>query len=99
MHGEVRVRVEVDGDGMLLAASRLASRARQLGGQRALCDGVADGLRDPALRAAAGALADLADDVLELVAADLGLLAGQVRAGTRCYDRVEQRVRHAMAAS
>ena len=50
------------------------------------------------MAAGVGVLADVAADVLELVAMDLGLLAGTVRSGAVLYDRIEERVRDGMTA-
>ena len=75
------MRVEVDSGGVLLASTHLESRGSLVAGQAAACPAIADGLRDPSLAAGVGDLADVAADVLELVAMDLGLLAGKVRSG------------------
>lgn len=90
------MQVEVEGEALLLASTRLSSRAAQVRGQLTACGGLANGLRDPALRAAGGALADTTSDVFELVATDLELLARHVRNGAELYDRVEHRARVAM---
>lgn len=92
------MRVEVEGGALLLASTRLSSRAAQVRSQVTACDGLSNGLRDPALRVAGRALADTTSDVLELVATDLELLARHVRDGAGLYDRVEHRARAAMGA-
>jgi hypothetical protein len=92
----VAVRVEVDSGGVLLASAHLVTRGSLVEGQVATCTALSDGLRDPSLAAGVGDLAGVAADVLELVAMDLGLLAGRVRTGAVLYDRVEERVRDGM---
>ena len=92
------MRVEVDDGGVLLASTHLLTRGSLVQGQVAACPAIADGLRDPSLAAGVGDLADVAADVLEMVALDLGLLAGKVRSGAVLYDRVEERVRDGMTA-
>jgi hypothetical protein len=94
----VAVRVEVDSGGLLLASTHLESRGSLVAGQAAACPAIADGLHDQSLAAGVGDLADVAADVLELVAMDLGLLTGRVRSGAVLYDRVEERVRDGMTA-
>ena len=92
------MRVEVDSGGMLLASTRLVTRGSLVERQVPVCTAIADGLRDASLAAGVGDLADVASDVLRLVAMDLGLLAGRVRSGAVLYDRVEERVRDGMTA-
>jgi hypothetical protein len=92
------MRVEVDSGGVLLASTHLVTRGSLVEGQVAACSALPDDLHDPSLAAGVGDLADVAADVLELVAMDLGLLAGKVRSGAVLYDRVEERVRDAMSA-
>jgi hypothetical protein len=94
----VAVRVEVDSGGVLLASAHLRCRGALVAGQVAACAAIPDGLHDPSLAAGVGDLADVAADVLELVAVDLGLLADKARSGAVLYDRVEERVRDAMTA-
>jgi hypothetical protein len=93
----VRVRLDVDGGGMLLASTHLRTRAELVGGRAADGTLLADGLQDAALRTGVAALGDLVADVLELAALDLELIAGRVRAGVVLYDRVEERVRDGMS--
>jgi hypothetical protein len=88
----VAVRVEVDSAGVLLASTHLESRGSLVAGQAAACPAIADGLHDPSLAAGVGDLADVAADVLELVAMDLELLATRVRACAVLYDLVEERL-------
>ena len=85
MHGQLRVR----GDGLVSAAGHLDARARLA--RSHLADGVRvpAGLCEPALQEGLRVLADVATDVLELVAQDLQLLSIKVRAGATVYDRVE----------
>ncbi len=90
------MRVEVDSGGVLLASTHLVTRGSLVEDQVAVCTAIADGLRDASLAAAVDSLADVAADVLELVAMDLGLLARRVRSGAVLYDRVEERVRDGM---
>lgn len=85
MHGHVRVQ----GDALHAARAQLDDRARLARDLARDCARVPDGLHDPALREAVRALADLAGDVLEVLAADLDLLATKVRAGAVVYDHVE----------
>jgi hypothetical protein len=94
----VAVRVEVDSGGVLLASTHLATRASLVEGQVTACPAIADGLHDPSLAAGVGDLADVVADVLELVAMDVGLLAGRVRSGAVLYERLEERLRDGMSA-
>lgn len=87
------MRVEVDSGGVLLGSSHLVSRSSLVAGQVAACEAVPAGLRDPSLVTGVGDLADVAADVLQLVAMDLELLATKVRAGAVLYDRLEERLR------
>lgn len=91
------MQVEVEGGGVLTAASHLSMRRARVEGQLPRCAALPDGLADPALRGGVTDLADVVADVLELVAHDLELLAGKVRAGVALYDRVEERVRVGMS--
>lgn len=91
------MRVEVDSGGVLLASTHLVTRGSLVEGQGAECAGIPDGLHDPSLVAGVATLADVAGDVLELVAMDLELLAARVRSGAVLYDRVEERVRDGMS--
>jgi hypothetical protein len=90
------VRVEVDTGGVLLAGSHLHARGSLVAAAAHGCAELPAGLSDPVVRAAATELADVAADVLELVAQDLELLADRVRAGAVLYDDVERRAREAM---
>jgi hypothetical protein len=94
----VAVRVEVDSGGLLLASTHLVTRGTLVDGQVAGCTAIGRGLRDPSLAAGVADLADVAADVLALVAMDLGLLSGRVRSGAVLYHRVEERVRDGMTA-
>jgi len=89
--GEVRVRwhVRVQADGLFAAGSRLEELAWLARDRLGDCARVPAGLRDPALREAVRALADLAGDLLEVLADDLDLLATKVRSGATVYDHVE----------
>ena len=88
MHGHVRVQ----GAGLLAAGSHLEELAWLSRGRLGDCARVPAGLRDPALREGVRALADLAGDLLEVLADDLDLLASKVRAGATVYDHVEASV-------
>jgi hypothetical protein len=85
VHGQVRVQ----GPGLLRAGSRLEELAWLTRDRLGDCARVPAGLRDPALRAGVRVLADLASDLLEVLADDLDLLAGKIRAGAKVYDHVE----------
>ena len=73
MHGHVRVQ----GAGLLAAGSHLEELAWLARDRLGDCARVPAGLRDPALREGVQALADLAGDLLEVLADDLDLLATQ----------------------
>lgn len=90
------VRVEVDSGGVLLGSTHLLIRSSLVGGQVAACEAVSSGLRDTSLVAGVNDLADVAADVLQLVAMDLELLSAKVRSGAVLYDRVEELVRDGM---
>ena len=90
------MRVEVDSGGVLLASTHLVTRSSLVEGQVAACAAIPDRLHDLSLAAGVGDLADVAADVLELVAMDLGLLADRARSGAVLYDRLEERVRDGM---
>jgi hypothetical protein len=92
----VAVRVDVDSGGVLLASTHLVTRGSLVKGQVAACTAIADGLSDPSLAAAVADLADVAADVLALLAMDLELLGCKVRSGAVLYDRLEERVRDGM---
>jgi hypothetical protein len=91
------VRVQVEGNGVLLASTHLTLRGALVKDQCAAGDRLGAGLTDPVLAAGVGELGDVASDVLALVGQDLELLAGKVRAGVALYDRVEERVRDGMS--
>jgi hypothetical protein len=90
------VRVEFEGGGVLTAAGNMAIGDELVRSGLDACGRIPDGLRDALLREGVTTLADVASDVLELVAADLALLAAKVRAGVLLYDQVEGSVRRAM---
>lgn len=90
------MHLEVDGLGIHTAAAHLVARSELTRGQLDSCARIPDGLRDPVLLDGVTTLADVAADVLELVAADLALLATKVRAGAMLYDQVEGSVRRGM---
>jgi hypothetical protein len=83
------LRYGVDTEGIRPAATELVGRSELARSQLGACARLRDGLVDPRLTGGVAALADVAADVLELVAADLALLATKVRAGAMLYDRVE----------
>ena len=89
--GEVGVRwhMRVQGGGLIAAGSHLEELAWLVRDRLGDCARVPAGLRDPALRGALLALADLAGDLLEVLADDLDLLATKVRGGATLYDQVE----------
>jgi hypothetical protein len=84
--------VRVQGDALRAASAQLDDRARVARDLLTACARVPAGLHDPALREAVRALSDLVGDVLEVLAADLDLLATKVRAGVVVYDEVEASV-------
>ena len=88
MHGHVQVQ----GVALRAASAQLDDRARVARDLMADCARLPAGLHDPALQEAVRALSDLAGDVLEVLAADLDLLATKVRAGAVLYDHVESSV-------
>ncbi len=90
------MRIDVDSGAVLLAATHLRTRGSLVAGRVRDCDRIPDGLSDPALTSGVADLADVAADVLELVAADLALLATRTQTGAVLYDRVEERVRDGM---
>ena len=85
MHGHVRVQ----GDGLRAAGSLLEELAWLARDRLGDCARLPAGLRDPALREGVRVLADVAGDLLEVLADDLDLLATKVRAGATVYDHVE----------
>ena len=88
MHGRVRVQ----GAGLLAAGGHLEELAWLARNRLGDCARVPAGLRDPALREGVHVLADLAGDLIEVLADDLDLLATKVRAGATVYDHVEASV-------
>ena len=88
----MRWHVRVQGDGLLAAGSHLEELAWLARDRLVDCARVPAGLRDPALREGVRVLADLAGDLLEVLADDLDLLATKVRAGATVYDHVEASV-------
>lgn len=86
------MQIRFEADGVTSAAARLSGAAGDLRRLVGAATGLTAGVLDPALGAALAALADICADTLEVVALDLDLLAGAVRAGAVRYDGVETAV-------
>lgn len=89
------MRIRVEGREVLTAADHLVVRGVVARSGLELCGRAPEGLCEPALRDGANAVADVAADVLELLAQDLALLATKVVAGALRYDDVEHAIERA----
>ena len=88
MHGHVRVQ----GDGLRAAGGAPGDRAWLARDQLGDCARVPGRAARPGAAGGVRVLADLAGDLLEMLADDLDLLATKVRAGAAVYDHVESSV-------
>ena len=87
------MQMRVETSALVDASALLGSHADTLRDQSRQCGRIAEGRRDPSLAHGGRLLADVAADLLEVVAMDLDLLAGRVQSGAVVYDRTEIAVR------
>lgn len=83
------MRILIEAGAALRAAARLTEDGAVARRLRAAFTTVGADVQDPGLRSGLAQLADLLGDVLELVEADLMLLATKVLGASRAYDEVE----------
>lgn len=83
------MRILIEAGAALPAAARLTEDGAVARRLRAAFSKVGADVQDPGLRAGLTQLADLLADVLELVEADLMLLATKIRGASGAYDQVE----------
>ncbi len=87
------MQLRVETKALVDAGRLLGSHADRLRDQSQQCARIAEALHDPTLVHGGRLLADVAADLLEVVAMDLDLLAGRVQTGAVVYDRTEIAVR------
>ena len=90
------MQLKVETRALVDASRLLGSHADTLRDQSRQCGRLAEELRDPSLAHGGRLLADVAADLLEVVAIDLDLLAGRVQTGAVVYDRTEIAVRRSV---
>lgn len=83
------MRILIEAGAALRLVARLTDESAVARRLRAGLSRLGGDVQDPGLRAGLAQLGDQMGDVLELVEADLALLASKVRGASRAYDQVE----------